>query len=113
MLFKEKNQELVPAERGYIYEFIEKDGTHKNDILVISSEGRKYDKIISILMLSDNPAGYDVVSVKYNGRKRFVHRELVTYCRRDRLGKKLCKVSDKVIREIEDGIIRGLGLTMA
>lgn len=98
------------AKRGYIYEFLEKDGSYKNDVLVVSSDGRGYDKIISIIMLGDNPSGYDVVKVNYDGRTRFVHRELVTYCARARLGKCICKVSDKVMADIDTGLARGLGL---
>ena len=98
------------ARRGYIFEFIEKDGSHKNDVLVVSSDGRAYDKLISIIMLGDNPSGYDVVKVKYDGRVRYVHRELVTYCARARLGKCICKVSDKVMADIDAGLARGLGL---
>lgn len=98
------------ARRGYIYEFLEKDGTHKNDVLVVSSEGRAYDRIISIIMLGDNPAGYDVVEIKYNNAKRYAHRELVTYCARARLGKCICKASDKAMNDIDVGLARGLGL---
>lgn len=98
------------ARRGYIFEFIEKDGSHKNDVIVVSSDGRAYDKLISIIMIGDNPSGYDVVKVKYNGRVRYVHRELVTYANRVRLGKCICKVSDKVMADIDAGLARGLGL---
>lgn len=112
MLIKgETYREAQVARRGHIFEFLEKDGSHKNDVLVVSSEGRAYDKVISIIMIGDNPSGYDVVSIKYNGKTRYVHRELVTYCRRDRLGKCICKVSDKVMDDINLGLIRGLGLS--
>lgn len=119
---KSKNEEQVTsndvemfynapvARRGYIFEFLEKDGSHKNDVLVVSSDGRAYDKLISIIMLGDNPSGYDVVKVKYDGRVRYVHRELVTYANRARLGKCICKVSDKVMADIDAGLARGLGL---
>ena len=98
------------AKRGYIHEFLEKDGTHKNDVLVVSSDGRSHDKYISIIMVGDNPSGYDVVPVKYNNQERYIHREMVTFCMRGRLGKPICKVSDRTMAEIDAGLIRGLGL---
>lgn len=107
----ETYREAQVARRGWIYEFIEKDGSHKNDVLVVSSDGRAYDKIISIIMIGDNPAGYDVVPIKYQGKTRYVHRELVTYCARARLGKNICKLSDKTMDDIDLGLTRGLGLT--
>ena len=106
----ERYREMTVANRGYIYEFIEKDGTYKNDVLVVSSEGRSHDKMVSIIMIGDNPSGYDIVPVNYNGKKRYVHRELVTYCWRGKLGKPICKVSDKTMAQIDEGLLRGLGL---
>jgi len=103
-------KEMTVANRGYIYEFLEKDGTHKNDVLVVSSEGRSHDKMVNIIMIGDNPSGYDIVPVNYNNRKRFVHRELVTYCWRGRLGRPIAKVSDKTMAAIDEGLLRGLGL---
>jgi hypothetical protein len=105
-----RHKEMQIANRGYIYEFLEKDGTHKNDVLVVSSEGRSHDKMVNIIMIGDNPSGYDIVPVNYNGQKRFVHRELVTYCWRGRLGKAIAKVSDKTMEQIDEGLLRGLGL---
>ena len=96
------------AERGCIYEFIEKDGTVKNEVLVVSSNARSMDKMISIIMIGDSPAGHDVVPVEYNGKNRYVHSELVTYTNRARLGNKLCKISDDLLDKITKVMIRGL-----
>lgn len=108
---EETYREAPVARRGWVYEFLEKDGTHKNDVLIVSSDGRAYDKIVSIIMIGDDPSGYDVVPIKYSRITRYVHRELVTYCRRDRLGKSICKISDKTMTDIDLGLVRGLGLS--
>lgn len=96
------------AERGYIYEFKEKDGTIKNDVLVVSSNARSMDKMISIIMIGDNPAGHDIVPVEYNNKKRYIHSELVTYTVRSRLGKKLYKVPDDSMALVTKSMLRGL-----
>lgn len=96
------------AERGCIYEFKEKDGTIKNDVLVVSSNARSMDKMISIIMIGDNPAGHDIVPVKYNNRERYIHSELVTYTVRSRLGKKICKIPDKSMNMVTKSMLRGL-----
>lgn len=98
------------AERGCIYEFIEKDGTHKNDVLVVSSNSRATDKIISILMLRDGLNGNDVVRIRYNNRDRVVHCGCVTFVDRSRLGGKLAKVSDKVMDDISLFMASQLGI---
>ena len=96
------------AERGCIYEFKEKDGTIKNDVLVVSSNARSMDKIISIIMVGDNPAGHDIVPVTYDNRERFIHSELVTYTLRSRLGKKICKIPDTSMSLVTKSMLRGL-----
>ena len=104
-------KDMQVAHRGCIYEFIEKSGEHKNDVLVVSSEGRSHDKLVSIIMIGDDPSGYDVVAINYNGCERYVHRELVTYCHRKRLGKCIAKVDKNTMIDIDLGLTRGLGLS--
>ncbi len=101
---------LNPAERGSIYEFIERDGSVKNHVVVVSSKKRMYDKIISILMLGDSRAGYDVVQVKFNQMTKYVHVGMVTYCGRDRLGKRVGEVGAGKMRDIEYLLHDSLGL---
>lgn len=98
------------AHRGYIYEFIEKDGSHKNDVLVVSSEGRAYDKLISTIMVGDNPKGKDIVPISYNGRKRYIHSELVTFAKRERLGELVAVLPMEAMAVIDEGLAQGLGL---
>ena len=101
---------LMVAERGCVYDFIEADGTIKNQVLVVSSPRRARDRIVSILMLGDAGMGYDVVTVNYNGQKRFVHCGLVSYCTRSRLGRKVCQVSTKTMEAIDMTMASELGL---
>ena len=98
------------AHRGYIYAFIEKDGTHKNDVLIVSSDARSTDKLVSIIMIGDNPEGDDVIKIRYNGRTRYIHRELVTFCKRTRLGDMIAPVSADIMARVDEGLARGLGL---
>jgi hypothetical protein len=106
--FNEKT--LMVAERGCIYDFVESDGTIKNQVLVVSSPRRARDRMVSILMIGDAGMGYDVVTVNYNGQKRFVHCGLTTYCARNRLGRKVCQVSAKTMEAVDMTMASEMGL---
>lgn len=106
----EMDRTLAVAERGCIYDFIEADGTVKNQVLVVSSDRRSRDRMVSIMMIGDAGMGYDVVTVNYNGQKRFVHCGLATYCARNRLGRKVCKVSVKTMEAVDMTLACELGL---
>lgn len=105
-----ENMYIKPAERGKIYDFIESDGTIRNKVLVVSSNGRALDKMISILMIGDNPAGYDIVPIFLDNKYRYVHCGMVTYAKRCRLGDEVAKVPDYVMEAIDEQICRNLGL---
>lgn len=98
------------AQRGHVYEFVEKDGvTVKNRVLVVSADSRAGDKLISILMLGDIGFGHDAVRVG----KQYVHCGCVTYCSRDRLGRMVGKVSKSAMEDIDFMLAKELGLVSA
>ena len=98
------------AQRGHVYEFVEKDGiTVKNRVLVVSADSRAGDKLISILMLGDISFGHDVVKVG----KQYVHCGCVTYCSRDRLGRMIGKASKQAMEDIDFMLAKELGLVSA
>lgn len=102
---------LTAADRGYIYEFLEADGVCKDKYcLVVSSQKRAYDNIISILMLSDSRAGLDVVRCNFNGQTKYVHCGLVTYLKRERLGKRICPFPKKAMDTVDLLMANELGL---
>ena len=87
---------LSPADRGYVYEFLEPDGVCNDKYcLVVSSQKRAYDNIISILILQDSRAGLDVVKCNFQGKTKYVHCGLVTYLKRERLGTRVCPFPKK------------------
>ena len=94
------------AVRGRIFHFLEKDGTSNKSCLVISSDSRKTDKIVSILMLGtrDSSDANEVMNGFY------VHCGLITYCDRKRLGDPITDIDGNTLYTIEDGINRALGL---
>lgn len=102
------------AERKGIYKFIESDGNWGGKYcLVVSAGDRMKDRIISILMLSDNlnKFGRDCVDVPISDSETMVARcGLVTYCRRDRLGEKVYTLSKHTMRRINRAIEIELGL---
>lgn len=97
------------AQRGHVYEFIEKDDTIKNRVLVVSSDARAGDRLVSILMLTDSHLGNDVVKVG----KQYVHCGCVTYCARERLGRMIGKVSKQAMEDIDFQLGKELGLVSA
>lgn len=100
------------ADRWYIYDFIERSGEIKNKVLVVSNQDRAQNKIVSIIMLGSSMLGHDVVPIKIEGQEWAVNCGLVTFCARDRLGRKHGKIPDKKARAIEDMIAQELGLVI-
>ena len=102
------------ANRGFIYEFLEKDGTTHNKVLVVSSDHRRESNIISILMLGTKYTGKDCIELdaEIEGSDIwYVHCGLVTYTSRSRLGELLGQVSDSVMERITDNMGYQLGIT--
>ena len=101
----------APAERGQIREFIEKDETIKNCVLVVSSNERKYDKIVSIIMLRAIPTGSDTVRIPSDdGGTYYASCGLVTYVHRSRLGAVKALLTEEKMAEIDERIADNLGI---
>ena len=94
------------AVRGRIFHFLEKDGTSNKSCLVISSDSRKTDKIVSILMLGTRDSS-DAIEVMDGF---YVHCGLITYCDRKRLGDPITDIDGNTLYTIEEGINHALGL---
>ena len=100
------------AERGYIFDFIETDGSIKNKVLVVSDDSRKKDNIVSIIMLSSSSKPVsDMVDITIENQGWFIHAGLVTFCRRERLGRKYGKIKDKKMQEITELMTEQLGIS--
>lgn len=99
----------IPAERGYVYEFIEKNGDIKNDVLVISDNSRKLDAVCSIIMLTTKPNLYSV-KAEYNGEIYYINTGMITFAKRARLGKKLYKLDDETMEKVNENVCNNLGL---
>ena len=94
------------AERGFIYKWQNPHSLneHYNYALVVSSNARSMDNLISILFLSTmrtSGHGNDMVPVKVNGEKMCVHADLVTYTKREYLVQKMGPVSEEVMQKVE------------
>lgn len=99
------------AEKGCIYEYIEKDGSIKNMMLVIGNKKREVENLVSVLMLGNREGGgNDAVEIRLNGEQWMVHCGLVTYAARVRLGRKIGRISDAKMSIIERGVRFQLGL---
>lgn len=104
--------EHLSAERGYIYEWeYPREPNKYNKVLVISNNNRQNDNLVSILFLSTYRGnGDDVVKVNFEHEAYCVHTDLITYTQRAYLTRKLAKVSDKTMGQIDLMMSRSLGL---
>lgn len=87
------------VERGGIYEFYEANGTTSKIALVVGAQYRKADRFISIIMLKpiaeDTHFMRDSVGIATPIGDYVCHCGMVTYVRRDRLGKLIHRISKK------------------
>lgn len=105
MTLEEKRMvDLTPTvDRMGVYEFLEKDGSCKKYCVIVSADHRKHDRFTSVVMLTDadSECGYaDAIGVKLPIGDYYAHCGMVTYVRRDRLGRKVGKVGDKTRTKI-------------
>lgn len=98
----------TPAERGWVYEFIESNGKIKNNVLVISDNSRKLDAICSIIMLTNKPNLYSV-KMERNGELFYINSGMVTFAKRARLGKPLYKLDDETMDKVDSAVCTNLG----
>lgn len=110
----------APAvERGGIYEFIEADGTSTKMALVVAGAHRVRDRFVSILMLKpfveDGVYGLhnDEVLITTPDDRYVAHCGMVTYVRRDRLGRQIHKVSKAVRHKVNEQLKIELGMVGA
>ena len=107
-----KTEEIV-AVRGHVYDFIETDGSIKNRVLVVSSNRRMKDNIVSVIMLRNRSYGNEVTDILVEDRGWFVDGCMVTFCRRDRLGKDYGAIKASKLKDITKGIARALDIEVA
>lgn len=94
---------LDAVHKGHIYKF---DNGHIDGfryVLVVGSEHRAADKMVSILMLGDTGIGHDVVKLSVPEHKIpfFVHCGMVTYTRREFLLEEVCEIPEEKMNKIE------------
>lgn len=110
---KETETEEGAAVRGHVYDFIETDGSIKNRVLVVSSNRRMKDNIVSVIMLRNRSYGNEVTDILVEDRGWFVDGCMVTFCRRDRLGKDYGAIKASKLKDITKGIARALDIEVA
>lgn len=108
------------AERGGVYTF--NNGKEDRECIVVSSGRRHKDNIISVLFLttdrgniSDDVVRFDIVRGEHDDEfwentRECVRTDLVTYTKRMYLKKKIGQVPESLMKKIDKGIMRSLGL---
>jgi len=100
------------AKRGYLYLFHDKTAKWKDKyVIVVSSDIRASDKMCSVIVLGDNRAGIDVVSVEVpDVGVKYAHCGMVTYLKRSCLTSEICEISEKVMEDIDQQMLIQYGL---
>ncbi len=104
-----ENKVLTKAMKRNIYRFVNGED-NKKMVLVVSDDFRCMDRMVNILMLGDAPVGRDVVQIEGKNWTKYVHCEMVTYCKREQLGELIGEISEEQMEEIEEKIAVGLGI---
>ena len=102
------------AERGGVYTF--NNGKEDRECIVVSSGRRYKDNIISVLFLTTDRGNIsdDVVRFEFYREDGVcmtcVRTDLVTYTKRMYLKKKIGQAGESLMKKIDKGIMRSLGL---
>lgn len=104
------------VERKGVYEFTNNSGNYSGLCLVVGGRHRRRDRYISIIQLKsvdvDGAFHNDEMGLRLpDGREFWVHCGMITYLRRDLLGKMVHKVSDQTMKRVNLGIMQELGLS--
>lgn len=105
------------AKKGNIFEFIDVNpAVHDNGFpkfaLIVGSDSRCQDNVVSTIMLSTSYAGRDAIPVgEFDGfGTLYAKCGKVTFCRRVQLGEYIKTVNAHTMRQIDEKIVENLGL---
>lgn len=103
-----KGEETMEMKRGEIFEYNMQNGERKYAI-VISSDARKSDKILSMILLSDEPKGRISAAVVCK-KQMYADCGMVSYGYSDRFGNYVRTATDDEMDNLEAGILEALGM---
>lgn len=109
----ENNTTRTIAKRGYIYKWREGMPDERN-VLVIGSNIRGNERLISVLMFGDSPAGKDVVRIENDllGDNCYLHCGMVTYVNRLEMAENpFGKINSKKAAQIDRQLCIRFGIT--
>lgn len=100
------------AKRGYLYLFHDRNAQWTDKyVVVVSSDNRASDKMVSIIVLGDNRAGVDVVPVNIpNVGTKYAHCGMITYIQRQKLTEEICELPEATMDKIDEQLLVQLGL---
>lgn len=114
---KQKLKNAPVVNRREIYEYTNATGTYSGLCIIVSASHRERDKYVSAIALSpcdrDEGLHNDEVGITLpDNRKFWVHCGMVTYIRRDRIGKLVHKITKQHMRRIDKNIMYELDLSI-
>ena len=96
--------------RGEIYEYLSAKGEYRS-ALVVGSNDRANDRVISVLLLSEEQRGSYTVPVVC-GQMMYTHCDMVSYAFEDRLGNYVRTATDAEMEAVDRMMADALGLTI-
>jgi mRNA-degrading endonuclease toxin of MazEF toxin-antitoxin module len=96
--------------RGEIYEYMSAKGEYRT-ALVVGSNDRANDRVISVLLLSEEQRGNYTVPVVC-GQMMYTHCDMVSYAFEDRLGNYVRTATDAEMEAVDNMIADALGLSV-
>ena len=102
---------VAEARRGHIYEFCDGKNTNRRYVLVVSSNTRATDKMVSVIMFGDSSLGHDVVKVTNEEiGVKYLHCGMLTYTKREFLVEDIGTISAEELKQVEFILSRELSI---
>lgn len=104
----QKEKETMEYKRGEIFEY-NANGNDGRKALVVSADFRSAGRYLSVIVLSDEIKGENMIPVVCGGQM-YADCGMVSFATNERLGSYIRTASAKEMQQIDEGICRCLGL---
>lgn len=105
----QKGESKMEFNRGEIFEYELAGRSERKKALVVSADFRSEERYINIIVLIDEPKGQINVPIVCEGMM-WADCGMVSFATNDRLGNFIKRATDAEMKQVDEGIIRSLGL---
>lgn len=102
---------VTEAKRGHIYRFDDSKNSYERYVLVVSSNTRATDRIVSVIMFGDSFLGHDVVKITSEEiGVKYLHCGMLTYTKREFLVEEIGQISTEELKAVENTLCHELSI---